>query len=232
MTQSPNSFVIAIDGPSGAGKGTVARAVSQALGYRHLDTGAMYRAVAWKALAMGLALDDEVGVADLARRASLIAIDGVIVIDGDDVSRAIRSPGIDQAAAIVARLPSVREALVRRQRQEGERGGIVVEGRDIGTVVFPKADVKLYLDATPEERARRRATDPAHTNTTGAGVAEVAVALGARDHLDRTRTMSPLARADDAVLVDTTGRSIDDVVREVMRIVADRVKNRRHAGLP
>lgn len=216
-------LIIAIDGPSGAGKGTVARAVAQALGYHHLDTGAMYRAVAWKALHDGLSLDDEDGVATMARGASLEAIDGTVTMDGVDVRRAIRTPEIDRAAAGVARLPAVREVLVRRQRAAGESGGIVVEGRDIGTVVFPKADVKIFLDAAPEERARRRANDPAHTGGAPAGLADVAVALDARDHLDRTRAASPLAKADDAVFVDTTGRSIEDVVREVMQIVSDRM---------
>lgn len=216
-------LIIAIDGPSGAGKGTVARAVALALGFRHLDTGAMYRAVAWRALERGLSLDDEIAVASLARGATLTAIDGVVTIDGIDVRRAIRTPDIDNAAASVARLPAVREALVCRQRADGEGGGIVVEGRDIGTVVFPNADVKVYLDATAEERARRRANDPAHINVAPAGIAEVAVALDARDRLDRTRAVSPLAKADDAVFVDTTGRSIEEVVREVMRIVSDRL---------
>ena len=216
-------LIIAIDGPSGAGKGTVARAVAQALGYNHLDTGAMYRAVAWKALQDEVSLEDEDGVAAVARGAALDAIDGTVTMDGIDVRRAIRTPEIDKAAASVARLAAVREVLVRRQRAAGEAGGIVIEGRDIGTVVFPKADVKIFLDAAPEERARRRANDPAHTGGATSGLAEVAVALDARDRLDRTRTASPLSKASDAVFVDTTGRSIEDVVREVMRIVGERL---------
>ena len=135
------------------------------------------------------------------------------------MTRAIRTPEIDRAAAAVARLPRVRAVLVERQRQMGEGGGIVMEGRDIGTVVFPDADVKIYLDAAPEERARRRATDPAHSGPVA--VAEVATALTARDELDRTRTASPLYAAPDAVVVDTTGKSVDEVVEDVMAIVRE-----------
>ena len=142
-------LIIAIDGPSGAGKGTVARSIAAALGYRHLDTGAMYRAVAWKALHSGIPLDDERAVADLARDAELHAIDGVVTINGSDVGQKIRNAEVDRASTIVARLPKVREALVALQKREGARGGIVVEGRDIGTVVFPDADVKIFSTRRP-----------------------------------------------------------------------------------
>src|SRR5262249_15370081 len=144
--------------------------------------------------------------------------------DGADVTRAIRTPEIDRAAAAVARLPRVRAVLVEQQRRMGERGEIVMEGRDIGTVVFPDADVKIYLDATPEERARRRAHDPAHTGVPTA-VADVAIQLTARDEQDRTRTASPLYAAADAAVIDTTGRSIDDVVREVLQVVNGKARD-------
>jgi CMP/dCMP kinase len=214
-------MIIAIDGPSGAGKGTVARAIAKRLGFRHVDSGAMYRAVGWEALHDGVAIDDEPAVAAIASGADLRVSDEAVTIDGADVTRAIRTPEIDRAATAVARLPQVRAALVARQRAHGQQGGIVMEGRDIGTVVFPHADVKVYLDASPDERARRRAQDPAHSGGPVA-VADVATALTARDELDRTRLVSPLYAAPDAVIVDTTGKSIDDVVAMVMSLVEAR----------
>jgi cytidylate kinase len=216
--------IVAIDGPSGAGKGTVARAVAAELGFRHVDSGAMYRAVGLKALREGVGLDDEAAVAALAERARVDVQPNRVIVDGEDVTREIRTPEIDLAAASVARLPRVRAVLVAVQRAMGDDGrGLVMEGRDIGTVVFPRADVKIYLDATPEERARRRASDPAHSGGSTV-VAEVVSALTARDELDRTRTTSPLQRADDAVRVDTTGKSIAEVVKEVMSVIGRKLE--------
>jgi cytidylate kinase len=211
-------LIVAIDGPSGAGKGTVARTLSQQLGYRHIDTGAMYRAVGWKATHDGIPLDDEAAVAALADRADLAVEAGVVSIDGHDVTRAIRTPEMDKAAAAVARLPRVREILVARQRGYGSAGGVVMEGRDIGTVVFPEADVKIYLDAAEEERARRRANDAAHAGSQ-AGQAAVAEAIKARDTSDSTRKVSPLTIASDAEYIDTTTMPIDEVVDRVMQLV-------------
>ena len=210
--------VIAIDGPSGVGKGTVARAIADAFGYRHVDTGAMYRALAWGALDRGLDLEDEAAVSALARSVDIAVGAGLVSVDGVDVTRAIRTPQIDRAVTSVARMPSVREVLVARQRELGRLGGVVMEGRDIGTVVFPDADVKIYLDASPEERARRRAADPAHGGR-GEALATVASAMADRDRIDSTRAASPLMIAPDAVVVDTTGASVADVVTRVMAII-------------
>ena len=215
-------LVIAIDGPSGAGKGTVARAIAGELGCRHVDSGAMYRAVAWRALRDAVPLDDEAAVRAIAATADIDVTGGRVAIDGVDVTRAIRTPEIDQAAAAVARLPAVREVLVALQRRMAAGDGIVMEGRDIGTVVFPGADVKIYLDASPEERARRRAVDPAHSGGPAA-VSEVATLLTERDRLDRTRTASPLHAASDARVIDTTGKPVDQVVREVLAVIRERV---------
>jgi cytidylate kinase len=216
-------LIIAIDGPSGAGKGTIARTIAQHLGYRHVDTGAMYRAIGWKAAHAGMAFENEAAIADLARRATVVVEFGKVSIDGHDVTSVIRTPEMDKAAAAVARLPRVREILVERQRALGAQGGIVMEGRDIGTVVFPHADVKIYLDASPEERARRRAADPAHTGGQ-AGRAAVAESIQARDQSDTTRTVSPLTMASDAVLIDTTEMPIATVVNRVMELVQQKLR--------
>lgn len=219
------SLIIAIDGPSGAGKGTVARAVAARLGYRHVDTGAMYRAVAWLALHDRIALEDEAAVAGVGERATFDLDQGRTAIDGHDVAAAIRTPEIDHAAAVVARHPSVRRVLVARQRVLGERGGVVMEGRDIGTVVFPQADIKIYLDASPEERARRRAADPAHASSKGSALADVATALAERDRSDSTRAVSPLAVAADAVVIDTTSLPVESVIDRVLELARTKMPN-------
>jgi cytidylate kinase len=205
--RAPHALLVAIDGPAGAGKSTVSKAVANHLGVDRLDTGAMYRAVAALALERGIAADDAAAVADLAARADIEvgSQSERVIIDGSEVTTVIRSPEVGQAVSIVAANPDVRAQLVRRQREwAAARGGGVVEGRDIGSVVFPDADLKVYLTASPEERARRRLHDEAPE-----GVAR-------RDRIDSTRHASPLRQADDAHHLDTTGRTVQDVVEEVL----------------
>ncbi len=200
---APRALIIAIDGPAGAGKSTVSRAVATELGLDRLDTGAMYRAVAALALARDIAADDHDAVAALAANATIL-VDRRVVIDGLDVTGVIRSPEVGEAVSLVASNAEVRSHLVRLQREWAvAHGGGVVEGRDIGEVVFPKAEVKVYLTASAEERARRRHDESA------AGVAR-------RDRIDSTRAASPLTQAHDAHLLDTTGRTVQDVVEEVL----------------
>ena len=215
-----DAVVIAIDGPSGAGNGTVARQLASVFNCQHIDTGAMYRAVAWRAIQDGCSFDDEVALANIAENADFDFNGAKVAMDGHDVTDLIRTPEMDAAAARVARLSKVRAALVRRQRALADGGRVVMEGRDIGTSVFPDAEVKIYLDASPEERAARRAHDPAHRLPSNVRVEEVADALKARDHLDRTRAASPLKQAPDAVLVETTGTPVDEVIEQVVRIVS------------
>lgn len=196
--------VIAIDGPAGSGKSTVARTVAAKLGLDYLDTGAMYRSVAWAVLHLEL---DPVAAAALD-----IEVGERIVIAGHDVTGPIRGPEVSAEVSRVAAQPSVREQLVRKQRAWVEaRSGGVIEGRDIGTVVFPDADLKVFLTASEEERARRRSGE-AHGVDGAADVAR-------RDRMDSTRAVSPLTKADDAIEVDTTGKTIDEVVDEVLGLV-------------
>ncbi|MHB8430871.1 MAG: (d)CMP kinase [Acidimicrobiales bacterium] len=203
MTAASCLPLVAIDGPAGSGKSTVSKALAERLGVDRLDTGAMYRAVTWAALQRGLDPEDVGAIASLALQLDL-EVGGGIRADGTDVTDAIRSPEVSAAVSAVARNPDVRTVLVERQRRwVAERGGGVVEGRDIGSVVFPDADLKLYLTASPEERARRRADEDAG-------------ALARRDRLDSTRSASPLEVAEGARVLDTTDRTVSEVVEEVM----------------
>jgi cytidylate kinase len=207
--------VIAIDGPAGSGKSTVARAVADRLGLAYLDTGAMYRAVAFAAIREGVDPADAAPVAELARAMELVVGDAVIV-DGVDATIEIRNPEVTRAVSTVAANPEVRTELVLRQREwVGAHGGSVVEGRDIGTVVFPDAAVKVYLTADDRERATRRSQEmrDLHYDAVAADIAR-------RDHMDSTRPTSPLAVAPDAVRIDTTGLDVQAVVGEVLGLVA------------
>lgn len=209
--------VVAIDGPAGAGKSTVARAVADRLGFDFLDTGAMYRAVALAALERGLDIEDGDAVGRLAGDIPLRVEKDRVWVGDDDVSSRIRSKGVDRAVSIVSRHPQVRRAMVRLQRETAEGKDVVVEGRDIGTVVFPDAEVKIFLTADLEERARRRTSqlelDPEARE-------RIRTELERRDELDSTRDESPLATAPGAAEVDTTGRTIDEVVEEIADLVS------------
>jgi CMP/dCMP kinase len=209
-------MVIAIDGPAGAGKSSVARAVATALGFTYLDSGAMYRCVALAGIDVGVDLDDPTAIGRLA--ASLrVGFDGErVLLDGRDVSAAIREPGVTEGSSRVSVHPSVREAMVARQRELIAAGRYVAEGRDIGTVVSPEAPLKVFLTASAEERARRRAAQ------TGEDEAVVLAAQRERDARDETREHSALHPADDAVEIDTAGLSLDEVVKRIVALAHER----------
>lgn len=208
--------VIAIDGPAGSGKSTVARAVADRLGLDYLDTGAMYRAVAFAAMRLGIDPDDAEPVARLAQAMEL-EVGEQVTVDGTDATIEIRSPEVTRAVSTVAANTEVRHELVQRQREWATaHGGGVIEGRDIGTVVFPLATIKIFLTAEDAERAGRRSKEMLDMHYD-----KVAADIARRDHADSTRAASPLAVADDAIAVDTTGRGIDDVVEAVIALVEE-----------
>jgi CMP/dCMP kinase len=208
-------LIIAIDGPAGAGKSTVGRAVAARLGLEYLDTGAMYRAVAFAALRQGIPVTDDPAVAELARRLDLSVSEAGVVVDGVDATSGIRSREVTEAVSAVAANTPVREELRARQRQwADERGGGVIEGRDIGSVVFPDATLKLFITATPRTRAERRVAE------IGGDIDDVATSIAERDRRDMTRADGPLRAADGAVVVDTTGLTIDDVVARIVELLS------------
>lgn len=210
-------MVIAIDGPGGVGKSTVARALAEALDLPHLDTGATYRAAGVAVLRSGGDPTDPDAVVDAIENATLEFRNGSVFLDGEDVTSEIRSSAATAASSAVAKHPSVRERIVELQRRwvDERGGGAVVEGRDIGTVVFPDAPVKIYLTASPEVRAARRAGDP---ESAGRSVEEIAEELRARDHADSTRATSPLRPAGDAVVIDTDELSEEEVIELALRL--------------
>ncbi len=213
------SVIVAIDGPAGAGKSTVARSVAGRLGYLYIDTGAMYRAVALWAIQNGVGLDDLHRLEQLARQARIEFSEGRVLLNGADVTAAIREPEIGQAASRVAACGGVRRAMREEQRRIAAAHSAVMEGRDIGTVVFPDAQVKIYLDADPAERARRRAAE------TGLAAEQVARQLADRDHRDRTRAEAPLTQAPDAEYLDTSGLTPEQVEEAILKLVRQRISN-------
>jgi CMP/dCMP kinase len=213
---TPKNPVVAIDGPAGSGKSTVARKVAESLGLPALDTGAMYRAVTWAVLDAGLDPADAPAVTALAERIDL-EVGPPVMVGGRDVTDAIRTAEVSGAVSVVAAVPEVRVLLVAAQREWIEvHGGGVVEGRDIGTVVAPDALLKIYLVATEEERARRRQRQEDAVEVPG-DLDATQAAIRRRDAIDSARAASPLAAADDAVVLDTTGLSVEGVVAEVLR---------------
>jgi cytidylate kinase len=213
-------LVVAIDGPAGAGKSTIARALARKLGFTYIDTGAMYRAVALWAMRSNIDLDDALKLETLAREARIeFEGDSKVVLNGEDVTAAIRDPEVSKAASKVSTAPGVRKALRDEQRRIGTLHPVVMEGRDIGTVVFPDADVKIYLDAHPETRAGRRAQE------TGAEVTHIAREMAERDRRDTTRAEAPLAQAPDAEYIDSTALTLEQVEEAILKIVRARTSN-------
>jgi len=224
----PRKLVIAIDGPAGSGKSTIAARLAKKLGYVNLESGAMYRALALKAMEQQVALDDAEALRQLATR-SVIELEprgegNRVLLDGRDVSQRIREADVTLAASQVSVHPPVRRVMVARQRELGANGGVVMEGRDIGTAVFPNADVKIFLDADPKVRAERRVLQ--NGSKSAEETQRVQAEIVARDTRDRTRATSPLVPASDAVVVDTTNKNIDQVVEELEGIVRQKLGER------
>jgi cytidylate kinase len=215
-------IAIAIDGPAGAGKSTIARRLAEQLGFTYIDTGAMYRALALWAVRQNLDPSDMHRMEQLAQAASIVLVTGTnrVLLNGEDVTDAIREPAVSEAASQVAAIPAVRRSMVAKQREIAADANVVMEGRDIGSVVFPDARVKIFLDADPVERVRRRAGESGEADP-----AALHREIAQRDHRDRTRAEAPLAQAPDAVYVDSTGLSIDEVLETILKLVRARMTN-------
>jgi cytidylate kinase len=228
---SDKRIIIAIDGPAGAGKSTLAKRIAEKLGFIYISSGALYRAVALWALRLGVPLDDMHRLEQLAKAAQirLEPAKGRVMLNGEDVTDAIREPPISEATSRVSAVPGVRRALLDLQRTMADESSVVMEGRDIGSVVFPDAHVKIFLDAEPAERARRRAREFGDEGRT-TDLATIAGEIQQRDERDRRRRESPLVQAPDAELVDTTGRSLDEVEHDILRIVRARISNGKAAA--
>ncbi len=226
-------IVIAIDGPAGAGKSTIARRVAGRLGFIYVDTGAMYRAVGLWAMRAGVDLDDAQKLEQLAAAARIEFESGSarVLLNGEDVTEAIRTPEVASAASKISVYGGVRRAMVAEQRRIARGASVVMEGRDVGTVVFPDADVKIFLDAAPGTRAERRLRELRERGQ-DLPAEQVAAELEERDRRDRSRAEAPLVQAPDAVYLDTTALSIEEVEEAVLRIVRERVANGQEPGRP
>ena len=225
MPDSQRRLTIAIDGPAGAGKSTIAARLARKLGYANLESGAMYRALALKAIENDVSFDDEPALLKLANNSRIVLeptpTGNRVLLNGKDVSQRIREQDVTEAASRVSIHPKVREWMVAHQRAMGEGGGVIMEGRDIGTKVFPDADVKIFLDAAPEVRQDRRLRQ--HSMSGREQAAAVAAEIQERDRRDRTRTASPLVPAEDAVIIDSTALSIEDVEAEIEKVVRKKI---------
>ena len=217
-------MIIAIDGPAGSGKSTVAKIVAEKLNFRYIDTGSMYRSVAWKSLQKNTALRDEDAVADIASKVKIELVPGkdgqLVFVDGANITDQLKVEEISRGAAIVAAQPMIREIMTTKQRKLGKQGKVVMDGRDIGTVVFPQADKKFFLDADPKERGRRRFIELKEKGQVkNTDLSTIIAQIVQRDHEDRSRKIAPLKQAKDAMLIDTAHLSVDRVAEEIIKII-------------